>query len=111
MYPLVPAHRILQPFRLREAYCRLDMWTHVVLTYASIKVGHEDNCGDLLNQRPIPCLEVRRLDGGICLRYCFFARIGRQRGSVEMILEKYIGQFFEVASASNTLEFAFSARR
>src|SRR4029079_6514073 len=59
MDPVVPTHRILQPFCLGEAESLLDARADIGLAYATVQICHEDHRGDLLHQRPIHGLEIR----------------------------------------------------
>ena len=42
---LIPAHRIFQPFFLREAQRRFDLRADIGFADAAIEIGHEDTAG------------------------------------------------------------------
>ena len=57
---LVPAHRIFQPLFPREAQRRFDLRADVRLADTAVEIGHEDDGGNLLEQRAVFGFKVRR---------------------------------------------------
>ena len=56
---LIPADRIFEPFRLREAERRLDVRTDVGLAGALVEKGHEHDRRQLLDQRLVAIVHRR----------------------------------------------------
>ena len=64
---VVPADRILQPFRLGEPHDLLDARAHVSLADAAIEIRHEDHRGHLLDEGAVLGLDVGQWRvGGRC---------------------------------------------
>src|SRR5271165_2021903 len=58
---LVPEHRILEPFRLRESQRGFDLRADIGFADAAIEIGHEYDGGKLLHQGPVFGFEIREL--------------------------------------------------
>ena len=58
---LIPHHRILKPFRLREPQCRLNLRAYVRLADTTVQVRHEHDRRKLLEQRPVLGFQIREL--------------------------------------------------
>ena len=57
---LVPANRVFQPFRLRKSQRLFDLRADVGLANSLVQVGHENNGGNLVEQRPVARLDIGR---------------------------------------------------
>src|SRR5579872_341527 len=58
---LIPANGIFQPFFLRKTQAGFNLWTHIGFSDASVQVGHENDCRNLLDQSAVDSVNVRQL--------------------------------------------------